>query len=228
MNGVDEPWADIYNDLDKKSIDMLGAMTITDSRKEKFYFSEPYYKPNLLLISRAGYKTNQYQQLSELVGERIGLVEADYFDDVITQRLPKKPLSRFSSQDKMVEALLNGDVDYVPIGEGNFNKLMTTERRILPVSQAKSISTEISTGVSMAFQRTALGKDYAMLFSEAFPLVNVKYIVNFHGLQPDWKSALLAEKKIYSVYSGFFYLRCYVLTFIYLLFIYSNYDRFVI
>ncbi|QUM86241.1 GGDEF domain-containing protein [Moritella sp. 28] len=195
VNGVDEPWADIYNDLDKKSIDMVGAMTITDSRKEKFYFSEPYYKPHLLLISRAGYKINQYHQLSELVGERIGVVEADYFDDVITQRLPKKPLSRFSSQDKMVEALLNGDVDYVPIGEGNFNKLMTTERRILPVSQAKSISTEISTGVSMAFQRTALGKDYAMLFSEALPLVNVKHIVNFHGLQPDWKSALLAEKK---------------------------------
>ncbi|KXO09525.1 diguanylate cyclase/phosphodiesterase (GGDEF & EAL domains) with PAS/PAC sensor(s) [Moritella sp. JT01] len=195
VNGVDESWLDIYNDLDKKSIDMLGAMVITDSRKDKFYFSEPYYKPHLLLISRAGYKKNQYHKVSELVGERIGVVEADYFEDVITQLLPKKPLYRFSSQDKMIEALLNGDVDYIPIGEGNFNKLMTTERRILPVSQAKSISTEIYTGVSMAFQRTALGKDYAMLFSEALPLVNVKNVVNFHGLQPDWKSALLAEKK---------------------------------
>lgn len=195
VNGVDETWLDIYNDLDKKSIDMLGAMVITDSRKDKFYFSEPYYKPHLLLISRAGYKINQYHKVSELVGERIGVVEGDYFEGFITQRLPKKPIYRFSSQDKMIEALLNGDVDYIPIGEGNFNKLMTTERRILPVSQAKSISTEIYTGVSMAFQRTALGKDYAMLFSEALPLVNVKSVVNFHGLQPDWKSALLAEKK---------------------------------
>ncbi len=195
VNDVDEYWVDIYNDLDNKSIDMLSAMVITDSRKDIFYFSERYYKPHLLLISRAGYKTNQYHRVSELVGERIGVVEGDYFEDFITQRLPKKPIYRFSSQDKMIEALLNGYVDYIPLGEGNFNKLMTKSRRILPVSQVKSISTEIDSGIAMAFQRTALGKDYAMLFSEALPLVNVKNIVNFHGLQPDWKAALLAEKK---------------------------------
>ncbi|GIC75561.1 GGDEF domain-containing protein [Moritella sp. F3] len=225
VNDVDESWVDIYNELDKKSIDMLAAMVITDSRKDIFYFSEPYYKPHLLLISRAGYKINQYHRVPELVGERIGVVEGDYFEGFITQRLPKKPIYRFSSQDKMIEALLNGYVDYIPLGEGNFNKLMTKAHRILPVSQVKSISTEIDTGIAMAFQRTALGKDYAMLFSEALPLVNVNNIVNFHGLQPDWKSALLAEKKyIRFTQISFVFVVIFLLLFTYYLYIQTSTD----
>ena len=195
VNGADESWLDIYSDLEQNSIDMLAAMIITDNRQKQFFFSEPYYKPKIFLVSRLGYKTDQYQQLSELVGERIGVIKGDFFQKLIGERLPHKPVYEFSSQDKMVEALLNGVVDYIPLGEGNFNKIMTKERKILPISHVKSISAEINNGTAIAFQGSELGRKYAMLFSEALPLVDVKSIVNAHGSQPDWKSFLLAEKK---------------------------------
>ncbi|QFI38747.1 GGDEF domain-containing protein [Moritella marina ATCC 15381] len=219
VNCIDEEWEDIYNALDKKSIDMITAMVISEQRKEQFYFSDPYYQLKLLFVSRLGYKTNQYHRLSELVGERIGVISGDYFDDFITQRLPKKRINRFSNQNEMLDALLNGDVDYIPLGETNFNKLMRNKDNLLPLSHVKSISTDINMGIAIAFQFNTLGEHYARLFSAALPLVDVESIINLYGVQPDWKSALLAEIK---------YIRFTLLSFagvviLLLLFIYSLY-----
>lgn len=195
VNSADEKWSDIYNDLDNKSIDMIAAMIISDSRKAQFHFSEPYYKPKPVLISRLGYKTNQNHRVSDLLGEKIGVIADDYFEAFIKQRLPSKPIYRFSSQGKMLDALLKGDVDYIFLGDANFNKLMRNQDELLPISQVKSFSADVQGGTAIAFQFNALGKDYAELFSEALYLIDVDSIINNHGSPPNWMSALLAQKK---------------------------------
>lgn len=65
------PWESIFQTLDNGKLDMiLSSVTITDERKRKFDFSEPYINAGQVIVSR---KNNQILNTDQLKGKKISV-----------------------------------------------------------------------------------------------------------------------------------------------------------
>lgn len=85
-----ETWESMFADLQEKKIDILAPVTISPQRKNFAYFSESYYHPEAILVKREHYKDDVYSNVSELVTERIGVINDDFFEELLQQMLPNK------------------------------------------------------------------------------------------------------------------------------------------
>ncbi len=191
----DETWESMYSDLLENRIDILSPMIISQTRKPYMYFSEPFYFPEVVLIKRENYKNNVYGNISELITEKIGVIKNDFYDNLLTRMLPNKVLYRYTNQDDKVEALLENKIDYMVLSRVNYNHLLLTSEKLLPIEEETLIGNFYSPQVAVAFAMNETGKRLAPLFSEAIQMLNLPKIVNKYNIIPDWRATLLAEKK---------------------------------
>lgn len=195
VNPATETWETMYASLIDKQIDVLTPITVTDHRKELVNFSEPYYEANAILVTREGYKTGVYRNVSELVTEQIGVVSGDIYDELLTSLLPKKTLLRYSNVDAQIAALLEGEVSYISLSEATFNRILRNASGDLPITKASSIASFYSAQIALGFPNTVKGEILSGLFSRAIKMIDVTKIIEQYDLAPNWQAALQAEKR---------------------------------
>lgn len=194
VSGKDEAWESMYRDLIDKRIDMLSPIAISESRKSIAYFSAPYYFPEAILVKREGYKDNVYSNVSELIAERIGVVRDDFYQELLSQRLPNKVLHAYSTGDQLFQALLDGEIDYLAASRANFNKRLRDTNDLLPLVEEHLIGSFYTSPISIGFAKTELGASLAPLFTRAIKMIDTERIIGQYDYQPNWKATLHAEQ----------------------------------
>ncbi|BCL70449.1 diguanylate cyclase [Vibrio nigripulchritudo] len=190
-----ESWESMYGDLINKKIDILAPLTISEQRKNIAYFSVPHYFPEAIIVKRLGFKPDVYTHVSELITERIGVVRNDFFDELLSQLLPQKTFVRYSSQDELVKALVNNEIDYIALDKASLNILLK-EQELLPITQDYSIESFHSSEIALGFPKNTRGEVLAALFSRAIRMLDTSSINDFYDKQPDWRNTLEREQEL--------------------------------
>lgn len=196
VSKADETWESMYNDIQQARIDMIAPITISEPRKEKVYFSDSYYSPQAIMVKREGYKDNVYSNVSELVVERIGVVKNDFFEELMMRMLPNKTLQTFDSQNELIQALVDKQVDYIVLSLGNFNNVLRHSHSLLSIVEDELIGSFYTYDVGIAFPKNAFGAALAPLISRAIKIIDSQKIVKHYDYQPDWRATLLTEQRV--------------------------------
>ncbi|USD34071.1 GGDEF domain-containing protein [Vibrio coralliilyticus] len=192
---ADESWESMYGDLLAKRIDVLSPIAISEARKDLVYYSDPYYRPEAILVKREGYKDNVYSNVSELIIERIGVVKDDYYEELLRGLLPKKALLTYDSSESQLQALINHEVDYIAISRANFNILLRESKDLLPLTEDPLIGGYYTSDIAIGFAKNQVGESLAPLFSRALKMIDTERIVKRYDYRPDWKATLQAEQR---------------------------------
>lgn len=200
-----ESWTSMYNDLLDNKIDILGPVTMSSSRLEKMYFSQAYFTPEAIIVKRSGYKEGVYKTISEMVVERISVIKGDYYDTLLTNMLPGQKLFRYANRVQQMQALANGDVDYVVLNRQNYYKMLQDNVADFSTEEDLSIGVFHKSSMTVAFTKTERGYKLAQLFSSAHQLVDTQSIINQYDIKPNWRLILQQEKAssrhIYAIFA---------------------------
>ncbi len=191
---ADESWQSMYSSLLNGEIDILAPYAITKERKQVAHISDKFYEPEAIVIKRKGYKDNVYRSISELVAERVGVIEGRIFETVLRRRLPHKPFMTFEQPEEQLAALLAKEVDYIVMTRTTYNRLLRDTGTILPIVEDEMIGAFYSYGVGIGFQNNSQGQILSGLFSEAIQLLDVKAIIKKYDYAPDWQTTLTNQK----------------------------------
>ncbi len=191
-----ESWASMYNSLLEQSIDILSPLAITDARKDLFYFSDGYYSPETILVKRKHYKDDVYRSVSEMLVERIGVVEGNFFESLLNDMLPGKELYLYPSQHELLDALLNHKVDYIVLTRAAFHSKLRKAKSILNIAEEDKVGVIYTYHLGFGFPKTEHGKVLSELFSKALPLVNTNNIAKKYDYPPDWYTTISDQKKL--------------------------------
>lgn len=191
-----EPWASMYDSLLDQSIDILSPLAITDARKEQFYLSDSYYSPDAILVKRKHYKDDVYRSVSEMLVERIGVVEGNFFQSLLNNMLPGKTLYLYPSQHELLDALLNHKVDYIVLTRAAFHSKLREAKSILNIAEEDKVGSIYTYNLGFGFPKTEQGKALSELFSKALPLVDLNNIAKKYDYPPDWYTTINDQKKV--------------------------------
>lgn len=195
VSEADETWQSMYQDLVEQKIDILGPLVISEARKKLFYFSDPYYFPEAIMIKREGYKEGVYSSVSELLAERIGVMQGDFFQDLLSQLLPNKELHAYMSPDELFEAVLNEEIDFLAVSRANFNNHLRASDNVLPLVEDALIGPFYRSNIAIGFAKNPKGEQLATLFSRAIKMIDTQKIIERYDYQPDWKATLQTEQE---------------------------------
>nr|WP_243641838.1 GGDEF domain-containing protein [Vibrio sinensis] len=219
VSDADETWEHMYSSFFKGEIDIIAPLTISEHRKAIAYFSDPYYFPAGIMVKREGYKNNVYSNVSELIVERIGVVEDDFYEELLGSLLPQKTLHSYDNIQQQIDALLNNEIDYVAINRPSYNKLLRDANQLLPLEQDTLIGTFYTSEIAIGFTKNELGKQLAPLFSRALKMLDTEKIINTYDFQPNWKATLQTEQRSAKLIQGAF---AFVLLFLIVISLYLN------
>jgi diguanylate cyclase (GGDEF)-like protein len=192
----DESWNSMYNDLVNNRIDVLSPTIKSIPRQSKMHFSDVYYRPSAVMVKREGYKSDVYRNVSELLVEKIGVVEGDFYQELMQRLLPNKELITFPDQAALLKGLLNRQVDYIVATHTLYNQMLRQSDPYIPIEEDMLIGDFYHSEVSVAFPKTEEGKQLAELFSRAMKILDINEIVNRYEDLPDWRATLVAEKRM--------------------------------
>jgi diguanylate cyclase (GGDEF)-like protein len=196
VSHANEAWSHMYNDLLDNRIDILTPTIKSESRKKLMHFSDTYYQPSAIMVKRKGYKPNVYNNVSELLIERVGVVKDDFFQTLLGTMLPNKTLYTYGSQQELIDGLLNSEIDYIASSSTFFEKMLSDSNELLNIEEDKQIGKFSHSEIAVAFPHTAEGETLALLFSRAMKIIDLNSIVRQYEMQPDWRERLLLEKQV--------------------------------
>lgn len=194
VSQADESWQSMYTSLVSDQIDVLAPFALTKERKQVAHISNKFYEPEAIVIKRKGYKDNVYRSISELVAERVGVIEGRVFNLVLRRHLPHKPLITYEQPEEQLAALLSNEVDYIVMTRTTYNRLLRSTNTILPIAEDDMIGSFYSYGVGIGFQDNEQGKLLAELFNQAIELLELEVIVKKYDFAPDWQATLAGQK----------------------------------
>jgi diguanylate cyclase (GGDEF)-like protein len=191
-----ESWSTMYNDLLENRIDILSPIIKSAQREQLMHFSDSYYQPAAIMVKRKGYKNDVYNNVSELLIERIGVVKDDFFQTLLEKMLPNKKLVTYDNQNDLIEALIDNEVDYVASSRSFFEKMLSDSDELLYIEEDSQIGRFHHSEIAIAFPHTDEGATLATLFSRAMKIININNIVRKYEVRPDWRERLLLEKQV--------------------------------
>jgi len=89
--------------------DMIAGLSYTSERSPLFYFSRPFYEVSCHLFHRASIEG--IEGLHDLAGLRVGVIAADFFEQLIRKRQPGAVIKSYPSVVRLVEGAIKGEVD---------------------------------------------------------------------------------------------------------------------
>ncbi|MGN7469352.1 basic amino acid ABC transporter substrate-binding protein [Brevibacillus sp. SAFN-007a] len=106
-------WDPLFDGLDKGTVDIgISSITITDKRKEKYDFSEPYFEANQLILVA---EDSPVTKLADLQGKKIGVQAATTGEEVVKKAFGDtyQGLMGYDDMPSSVDDFFNGRVDAV-------------------------------------------------------------------------------------------------------------------
>jgi ABC-type amino acid transport substrate-binding protein len=104
-------WDGIFLSLDQGTNDMLiSAITITDERKQKMDFSDPYFEATQMIAYKKG---SNLTTLDALKGHKVAVQNGTTGDDIVGKAFGKDSpnIKRFDAMPLALQELANGGVD---------------------------------------------------------------------------------------------------------------------
>lgn len=190
-----EPWSAMYQDLLDDKIDVLGPLTYSEKLHDSIYFSHSFYLSGGILVKRTGYKPNTYRNVSELIVERIGVVNDDFYDRLFSELLPNKILVRSDSRADLIQKLLNDQVDYIVLTNAYFNQVLRDTKGNLELQKDELIGTFYQSNLTFGFPHTEQGKLLGYFFDRAMKIIDIQPIVHKYDAKPDWHEFLASENE---------------------------------
>ncbi|HHY93009.1 MAG TPA: basic amino acid ABC transporter substrate-binding protein [Firmicutes bacterium] len=133
---VDVAWETIFAGLLSKKYDVIiSGVTITDERKQKMNFSDPYFEAGQVIMVRKDY--DQIKSEADFAGKKLGVQISTTADEVLTRMLEGKgeyagkkvaikEIKRYDNYPQAFPDLQNGNLDAVvvdlPVGVPYANK----------------------------------------------------------------------------------------------------------
>lgn len=111
-------WDPLFDGIDKGTVDLgISAITITDKRKEKYDFSEPYFDANQLILLP---EDSTFTKLAELKGKKIGVQTATTGEEVVKKAFGDtyEGIKGYDDTPSAVDDFFNGRVDAVVADNG--------------------------------------------------------------------------------------------------------------
>ena len=111
-------WDPLFDGIDKGTVDLgISAITITDKRKEKYDFSEPYFDANQLILLP---EDSTIAKLAELKGKKIGVQTATTGEEVVKKAFGDtyEGIKGYDDTPSAVDDFFNGRVDAVVADNG--------------------------------------------------------------------------------------------------------------
>ncbi|WP_117232434.1 GGDEF domain-containing protein [Vibrio maerlii] len=192
LSKENESWTLMLQELLNENIDIIGPMSISESRRKRVHFSRSFFSPEIILVKRLGYKDNVYHHVSELLAERIGVIDDDFAIEKLSYSLPQKEFLGYPNQNALISALLSNEVEYIAMDRLTLNRLLR-DRTSLLIGEAKAIGGFYSAELAFAFPHNQRGEELAALFSKAINIVNVRSIIEQYDIQPQWRNLYKAE-----------------------------------
>jgi glutamine transport system substrate-binding protein len=111
-------WDPLFDGLEKGTVDVgISAITITDKRKEKYDFSEPYFEANQLILVA---EDSPVAKLADLKGKKIGVQSATTGEEVVKKAFGDtyEGIKGYDDTPSAVDDFFNGRVDAVVADNG--------------------------------------------------------------------------------------------------------------
>lgn len=109
---VAAPWATLFDDVGSgKYVASAGATTITDARKQKVNFTDPYFEAEITVVVRQG---TGYRKIKDLVGKNVGSWAATTMHDAcrkISRFNDIRAVVPFPDTEASMRGLIQGQVD---------------------------------------------------------------------------------------------------------------------
>lgn len=111
---IDTQWEELGADLEAKKIDMvMSGTSITEARKEKFNFTDPYLTVGQMAIVRADdYAALRDPAAMDQPTSRVGFVSRTTGESWARANLKKAKLHGYANTDEGVAALENNQIDF--------------------------------------------------------------------------------------------------------------------
>ncbi|USG65308.1 basic amino acid ABC transporter substrate-binding protein [Brevibacillus ruminantium] len=106
-------WDPLFDGLDRGTVDIgISSITITDDRKKKYDFSEPYFEANQLILVAEDSPVNT---LADLKGKKIGVQGATTGGEVVKKAFGDtyQGLKEYDDMPSAVDDFFNGRVEAV-------------------------------------------------------------------------------------------------------------------
>lgn len=139
------PWQDAFPSLEKGDIDILASgVTVTEERKARVNFTQPYYPVHMSIAARAGSNIT-LQDLYDgrlRIGVEAGTTEADWVNVTLVQtgKMPASNLSLYPDISTLTMSLENGTVD-VSLIQSPSQKRVTAGRPLVIIGTIPSPET---------------------------------------------------------------------------------------
>jgi glutamine transport system substrate-binding protein len=111
-------WDPLFDGLDKGTVDIgISSITITEKRKEKYDFSEPYFEANQLILVA---EDSPVTKLADLKGKKIGVQSATTGEEVVKKAFGDtyEGIKGYDDMPSAVDDFFNGRVDAVVADNG--------------------------------------------------------------------------------------------------------------
>ncbi|MGB1320433.1 MAG: GGDEF domain-containing protein [Vibrio gallaecicus] len=203
VNESNETWQSMYQDFLNQEIDIIAPLVISQQRRKVANFTSAHYSPQSILVKRIGYKDRVYQNISELISERIGVVKDDFFDELLSLLLPNKSLHYYDSNAELIDALLNEEVDYVAHSLAGLSHVFR-EQGLLPITPAQSIGNIYQSQIAIGLVKNEKGALLTPLFDKALAMIDTDRINQKYDQLPDWRETLEAEQQLSRRSQGLF------------------------
>ena len=132
--------------LQTKNIDLfIAGMTITDERRQKVLFSDPYFKSGLAIAIRAD--DSSVNSFQDLAGKRIAVL-IDTTGNLEAQKIPNVTIKEFGTPTECFEELAKNQVDAV-INDRPVTDYMIHRGEISNVKVLPELLTEEEYGIAI-------------------------------------------------------------------------------
>ncbi|MGD8190267.1 basic amino acid ABC transporter substrate-binding protein [Brevibacillus ginsengisoli] len=111
-------WDPLFDGIDKGTVDIgISSITITDKRKAKYDFSEPYFDANQLILLP---ENSAISKLADLKGKKIGVQTATTGEEVVKKAFGDtyEGLKGYDDTPSAVDDFFNGRLDAVVADNG--------------------------------------------------------------------------------------------------------------
>lgn len=104
-------WGDSIKALRNKEVDIHSGFFRNEDRTAEFLFSKRLYISQSFVYFFNG-NSNKYKSLKDLSSKTIGLLKGTFYDSYIKRNYPKIKIKRFTSLEKMFQAIKNNEVEF--------------------------------------------------------------------------------------------------------------------
>jgi polar amino acid transport system substrate-binding protein len=113
---IDMPFGSLMPSLVSGKIDMIiSSMTITEERRKKIVFSDPYYEAGVSIIGMKTERPSSGNQkmavLDDIADKKVAIFTGTVHDAFVGKKFPKANVFRFESTADMMISLKSGKVD---------------------------------------------------------------------------------------------------------------------